>query len=104
MDLLSELSAHRAIFYFVEKEGIAYEGSWELIATIAHWYRPGDPFAPLPDVLPVWQGSYLPFQEAFDRWGLPEVWVVSVGCSSPEARHALTKHVKRSYRLRNVRP
>jgi hypothetical protein len=94
MGLLQDLTTHRAVFYFFEREEIAYEGSWELQAAVARWFRPGDPFAALPDVLPVWQGSYLPHEAAFDRWGTTDVWAVSVGCASAPARRALVAQVR----------
>jgi hypothetical protein len=94
MGLLQDLTTHRVTFYFFEREEIAYEGSWELLAAIALWFKPGDPFAVLPDVLPVWQGSYLPHEAAFDRWGTGDVWAVSVGCASAATRRALVARVR----------
>ena len=94
MGLLQDLTTHPAVFYFFQREQIASEGSWELLALVAHWFKPGDPFAALPDVLPVRQGSYLPGEAAFAQWGTIDVWAVSVECARAPVREALVAHVR----------
>src|SRR4051794_36120020 len=96
MTLLQRLSARKAAFYFVERGGVAYAGSRQLSGLAARWLNPGDPFAELPDVLPVWQGSFLPFQAALQRWGFPEVWVVLIGCADAERRSGLVSEIRKN--------
>src|ERR1035438_7937165 len=94
MSLFTALSARKASFYFLERSEIAATGPWELIASIAHWYRPGATTATLPDLFPVWQGSYLPHEATMDRWALPDVWAVTIGTPSAELRRALVAYVR----------
>lgn len=92
--LLRRLGKRAAAFYFVEREGIAFDGTRELVASVARWLKPGSPFDELPDVLPIWIGSYIPFQLAWERWAFPDVFVVAIGCSSAANRRALVAHVR----------
>ncbi len=96
MGLLERLGKRSAAFYFVEREGIAFEGSHELFAIAARWLRPSDPFCDLPDVRPVWTGSFLPFEDAFDRWAFRDVYVVAIGCVSAKERQSLVAHVRKN--------
>src|SRR4051794_27482046 len=94
MNLLQRLSARKAAFHFVERDDIAFLGNRELVAQIARWIPPGDPFADLPDLLPVWQGSILDYQYGMDRWSIPEVWTVMVGCPTAARRRDLVREVR----------
>jgi hypothetical protein len=94
MALIERLAARKAAFYFVERDDAAYAGSHELVALIARWLTPGDPFAEIPDVLPLWFGSYLPFEAAMRRWAFPDVFVVVVGCPDANRRRELVRHIR----------
>jgi hypothetical protein len=92
--LIDELSSCKAAFYFVERDGAALFGSHELIALAARWLEPSGSPAATPDILPVWMGSYLPFEAALKRWAFPDVFAVVIGCSEAKRRRALVSHVR----------
>jgi hypothetical protein len=93
--LLERLGARKAAFYFVEREGVAYHGSRELVALLARHLHPGRFDQDVPDALPFWQGSYFPHKLAFERWAIPDVWAVITGCRDTPLRRQLVELVRR---------
>lgn len=95
MALIDQLGAYKAAFYFVEREDVALMGTRELVATAARSLPPSDPLSTVPDLLPVWIGSYLPFQAARQRWAFSDVFVVLIGCTNAKRRRGLVAAVRK---------
>jgi len=94
MTLIKRLAARKAAFYFVERDWVAYDGSQALIALAARWLKPYGPFPPVPEVLPIWMGSYLPFPAAMQRWAFPDVFVVILGFPDAGRRGQFVAHAR----------
>lgn len=93
--LLERLGARKAAFFFVAREGVAYHGSRELVALLARHLHPGGFDQDVPDAVPFWQGSYLPHEVAFERWAIPDVWAVIIGCRDAQLRRQLVALVRK---------
>ncbi len=94
MALIDELAARTAGFHFFERDHAALFGNRALAAAIAKWLPPGRGSDELPDVLPIWHGSYMPFERALERWGFLDVFTVVVGVRDVRVRDALVAHVQ----------
>lgn len=94
MSLLQELSYRKAAFYFLEREHIALAGGRELDALLAEWIEPQSKLLSLPNMVPVWHGSYLPFEAALERWAIGDVFAVIVGTPNAKMRRSLVKRVR----------
>ena len=92
--LIDELAVHTAAFHFLERDGAAFLGNRALAAVIAKWLPPGSGDDELPDVLPLWFGSHLPWQRARQRFGFIDVFTVAVGVRDARIRSALVAHVQ----------
>lgn len=92
--MLNQLGRYVAAFYFVERRGAAYRGSHELYASVARWFRPSASLSEAPDLLPIWTGSFLPFEDAIRRWAFPDVFVVAIGCATAKQRRGLVAHLR----------
>ncbi len=94
MALVDELAARTAAFHFLERDGAAFFGNRALAAVIAKWLPPSSGDDELPDVLPLWFGSHLPWERARQRFGFIDVFTVVVGVRDARIRSALVAHVQ----------
>jgi hypothetical protein len=72
---------HYIALYFIERGNVAWRASLRLEALVADelrrlWLSERTP------VLPFWRGSILDFNSAWERWGVPEIYCVTIGFRS----------------------